>query len=771
MFSNRIRHGNTLKILFYAVLLFSAASLLFNFTANSIIGIILPRLSAEDIGITSHHSADGTMADDTTNSEKDYAGLKDTVERLSNNTRYLLSVASVTVFLLTALVIILGVSFMRRRRTEIQLEMANLVVENSPVVLFRWKASEGWPVQYVSANIIQFGYTVDELTSGRTPFSSIIYPDDLHRIAEEVALHSSGDKESFSQTYRIYTKDGTVRWVEDHTTIEHDKDGRISHYQGVIMDITQRKTAEEALRESEKRLFEIIDFLPDATFAVGRDKRIITWNRALEEMTGARSEEMIDKGDFEYAVPFYGKRRPILIDLAFETNSEIEAKYNYIKREGDCLTAEVTLQLLGKTRIIWGKVARLYDSHGDVAGAIETLRDITEQKKIEEEQIKLREQLFQSQKMETVGLLAGGIAHDFNNMLTPIIGYTEMMLLDMPEEDPNHRRAEQIYRAAELVKHLTGRLLAFSRKQVLDLKVLNIGNIIKGFEQMVHRTIRENIEITLNIDPSVGNINADRGQIEQVLLNLAVNSQDAMPEGGILNIEAANMELDESYTVSHPEVMPGMYVMISVSDTGTGMDEETMEHIFEPFFTTKDREKGTGLGLATVYGIVKQHGGSLSVYSEKGKGSTFRVFLPMVSKEGIETEKKGVAKENIEKGSETILIVEDNETVRMFALNMLQELGYNVIIASSADMAIKISRDSEKKIDLLLTDVIMPKMNGRELYDILKKERSGLKVLFISGYAGSIIGHHGILDRDVNFLQKPFTIYSLSKKVRSVLES
>jgi nitrogen-specific signal transduction histidine kinase/CheY-like chemotaxis protein len=412
----------------------------------------------------------------------------------------------------------------------------------------------------------------------------------------------------------------------------------------------------------------------------------------------------------------------------------------------------------------------LFDDRGNMTGCIESARDVTELRRSEQEQARLKEMLFQSQKMETVGLLAGGIAHDFNNLLTPILGYSDLMLMGLPDDDPKRQMLEQVRICSERARDLTKRLLAFSRKQSLELKELSPGEIVKEFMPVLKSVIRENILISLNIDGDGGFVMADRGQIEQALLNLAVNAVDAMPDGGLITIEVRNFEVDESYVCSHIEISPGPFVMLSVSDTGVGMEGDMQDHIFDPFFTTKEVGRGTGLGLATVYGIVKQHGGTVSVYSEKGKGSTFRILLPRLVREADRQGAPAPGEEEIMRGSETVLVMEDDETVRGFTCKILTDLGYNVLAAGNTEDCIETARSHDGAIDLLLTDVIMPEKNGPELYNAVRQYRPDIGVLFMSGYAGNVIRHHGIADAGLDFLQKPFSIRDLSRKVRRAID-
>ena len=382
----------------------------------------------------------------------------------------------------------------------------------------------------------------------------------------------------------------------------------------------------------------------------------------------------------------------------------------------------------------------------------------------------LEEQLRQSQKLEAIGMLAGGIAHDFNNLLTVIRGYSDLTLMRLSEEDPLHRNISEVKKAAERAAGLTRQLLAFSRKQVLQPKVLDLNAVVSELEKMLRRLIGEDIGLRTVLESDLGSVKADPGQIEQIIMNLAVNARDAMPQGGKLTIETTNVYLDEDYAKVHIAVIPGPYVMFAVSDTGTGMDSRTQARIFEPFFTTKEKGKGTGLGLSTVYGIVKQSGGNIWVYSEVGQGTTFKVYLPRVD-EGAQEYKRSAETEGAIQGSETILLAEDEEMVRKLARQVLEMHGYQVLEAANGGAALLICERHKEPIHLLITDVIMPEMSGRELADRLAQLRPEMKVLYMSGYTDNAIVHQGVLDEGANFIQKPFPTDALARKVREVLDA
>ena len=402
------------------------------------------------------------------------------------------------------------------------------------------------------------------------------------------------------------------------------------------------------------------------------------------------------------------------------------------------------------------------------AHSVDFFMDVTKRRKAEDEKKKMETQLLQSQKLEAVGRLTGGIAHDFNNIMTTIIGNADIMLSMLPKGDPMREGLEEIRDAGERASGLVSQLLAFSRKQVLQPTIMSLNETVRDMDRMLRRIIGEDIELSAILAPDLGLVEADQGQMEQVIMNLVVNARDAMPRGGKITIETVNVELDEVYASSHISVIPGTYVMMSVNDTGVGMTKEVQEHVFEPFFTTKDIGKGTGLGLSTVYGIVKQSKGNIWVYSELEKGTTFKVYLPRTERVISEKEKKD-KKEGALTGSETILIVEDDEMVRKFAEKVLKRYGYRVLISSNGEEAIRIAGEYEGPIDLMLMDVVMPGMSGQEIEERLRTSRPDIKVLYMSGYTDDAIVHHGILDKGKMFLQKPFTVNALGRKVREAL--
>ena len=439
--------------------------------------------------------------------------------------------------------------------------------------------------------------------------------------------------------------------------------------------------------------------------------------------------------------------------------AEAIAKGDYTRRVGSSRRDEI------------GRLTRAFDTMG---GQIESaqqrlVHDLETRAKMEEARHALEEQLEQSRKMEAVGRLAGGVAHDFNNLLTAILGYSNLVLDDLEPGHPARADVEQMRRAGESAASLTQQLLAFSRKQILQPQVLDLNQVVTRADSLLQRLIGEHIELVTALDPSVERVSADPGQLEQVILNLALNARDAMPEGGKLTIETGNVELDDAFVQQHGGSSAGRHVMLAVSDTGVGMDAETQTRIFEPFFTTKRRGEGTGLGLATVYGIVTQSGGSIWVYSETGRGTTFKVYFPRASQADVRS-LPALRTDGLE-GTETILLAEDQPEVSAIACAVLERYGYRVLEASNGDQALQILRTHQGPIHLLLSDVVMPSMSGPELARLVQLKQPGIRVLYASGYTDDAIVRHGVLDPGVAFLQKPFTPTALLRKVREVLDA
>lgn len=403
-------------------------------------------------------------------------------------------------------------------------------------------------------------------------------------------------------------------------------------------------------------------------------------------------------------------------------------------------------------------------------GNAKILKDLfAERQQAELQRCRLEEQLYQAQKMEAIGRLAGGVAHDFNNLLVAINGYSELLINGLDVNNQLRSYAEEVLKAGERAAALTKQLLTFSRKQVIQPKALDLNSIVSGMIKMLIRLIGEDINLTFSLDPQLGQVHADSGQIEQILLNLAVNSRDAMPQGGQLLIETANVELTKDRIGEFRHLPAGPYVLLKVADTGCGMDSETQAHIFEPFFTTKESGVGTGLGLSTVYGIVEQNGGEIQVQSTPGKGTTFYLYLPRIS--NAATEQMEITPDKLLSGTETVLVVEDDESVRRMTRNMLQQYGYQVLEAATITEARLHCEQAERKIHLMITDIVMPQLSGCELAASLASLQPDMQVIYVSGYTNNILAQHGLFDTSVSFLQKPFSAKTLALKVREVLDS
>ncbi len=486
-------------------------------------------------------------------------------------------------------------------------------------------------------------------------------------------------------------------------------------------------------------------------FTLDTEGKVTDWNEAAERVFGWEAEEV------------FGRPNPIVPPEKGEEYRALQAQL--LKSEQLPMLEVAGRRKDGSDITISLSSALLRDAGGRVNGSMAIITDLTDRKKLEH-------QLRQAQKMEAVGQLAGGVAHDFNNILSAIIGYAHLALMRMHEDDPLRHSQEQILASAERASHLTQSLLAFSRKQIINPKLINIGELTKRFEKFLRRLIREDIQLTIACGDSDLTVMADSGQIEQVLMNLAANANDAMPDTGRLTITADRVTLDEEFTRLHGYGKKGTYALITVADTGCGMDRKTQEKIFEPFFTTKEHGKGTGLGLSIAYGIVKQHDGFINVYSETGKGTIFKIYLPKVAAGSEEAAMTRASEALLAKGgNETVLIAEDDEPLRRLTTAMLGEFGYRVIQAEDGEDAINKFRENRETVRLLIVDTVMPKRNGKEVFDAIKSLNPRIKVLFTSGYPADIIHKKGILDKALPFIAKPFGPNELLRKVREALDS
>ncbi len=591
----------------------------------------------------------------------------------------------------------------------------------------------------------QLGYRVMELV-GQSVLDAF-YPDDKEPMKQQLAACLRTPGEVAHWEFRKIRKDGSMLWVREAARAVRGSDGKPMVFI-VCEDITERKQAEEALKESEKKFRELFEESKDVVFISSPKGNYIDINRAGVELFGYSSKEELLKIDITRELYVYSEERE-----RFQTDLE---KYGFVKdyelplkkKDGKKLNALIT-------------ASAVRDEHGAIIAYRGIVRDVTNQRNLEG-------QLLQAQKMEAIGQLSGGIAHDFNNILTAIMGYASLMKSKTKQDAVLQSYVDQVLTASTRARNLTKNLLAFSRRQVMNPRPVNVNEVVTSLERMLIQLIREDIQLKLLVTDENLTIMADSGQIEQILINLVTNARDAMPQGGSLTIETKQVDMDAEYGKKHLFAKEGRYACISVTDTGIGMDEKTKEKIFEPFFTTKEIGRGTGLGLSIVYGIIKQHNGNINVYSEPGLGTTFRIYFPMIESKPEEQRPQELPEPK--GGTETLLLAEDDADVRNLTRTILAEAGYTVLEAVDGEDAIKVFAEHQDAIRLVLLDVIMPKKNGKEVHNWIRKTRPGAKVLFMSGYSADIIFKKGVLEEGLNLITKPATPHELLGKVREVLD-
>jgi len=627
------------------------------------------------------------------------------------------------------------------------LSLLQAITEGTTDTIFV-KDLEGRYVMVNSAGASSRGLSVREAI-GKTAID-LNGPEEGRAIMErDRKLMQSGEMQTFEETGSV---NGEARIYHSTKGPLRDLNGEIVGLVGISRDITIHKRAEEEFRQSQQKLRNHFEHTPLGVIEWSTDFRVVAWNAAAERIFGYSREEAVGKRGHFIVHPQYREAVDRLWQRLLSQEGGIRGvgENDNVTKDGRTISCE------------WYNTP-LVDDSGRVVGVASLVHDVTER-------VALEEKLRQSEKMDAIGRLAGGVAHDFNNLLTVILGYTQIMMDGVPSGSRLANATAQIKSAAERAAGITRQLLAFSRKQVRSPQLIDLNNVMMNLDTMLRRLIGEDIEVLSVPGSPLGTVNADPGQIEQVLMNLALNARDAMPSGGTLTLETANVQLDDAYAHEHQPVEPGAYVMLAVSDTGIGMSPETLARIFEPFYTTKEQGKGTGLGLSTVYGIVKASGGYVWVYSELGQGTTFKIYLPRVDQpaHAVSPEK---TVSSVQRGTETILLVEDDPQLIQLSSTVLANCGYKVLAAASPEEALTLCRANQANISLLVTDVVMPKMNGRQLAEEVTRICPNVRLLYVSGYTSNAIVHYGVLDAGLWFLPKPFSLSALVAKVREILDA
>ncbi len=661
---------------------------------------------------------------------------KETIRRRKDGTRVHVSVVAAPATLIGGEAAIHAVyrDLTERKKAEQQLQATadrlQAILDNAPVGIVITNR-EGRLIEYNAAHLRMCGYSAEELKG--MSFADYTHPDDIAENLQLFDLVTSGKRQSVEIEKRYLRKDGSIIWGRVISS-SLSEDTNI----GIIEDITERKKAQQALAESEERLRTIVELAPDGIFVVGEQGHIIEVNQAACYQLGYTRSQLLRLKIFDFIAPRFAQRVANRLKGNVPSGTYESA---HIRSDG----VEVPVELSVAKIVYRGNPAFLGIT-----------RDTSDRKRAEEQREKLEQQLRQSHKMEAVGRLAGGIAHDFNNLLMVIQSYAEILQESLPARDTRRKNTQEIMKAADRAAGLTRQMLAFSRKQILSPVVLDLNSVIGETAKMLRRVIGEDIEFRVNPAGSLWPIMADSDQIMQVVMNLCVNARDAMPQGGTLTVATGNVTVAEGGAGEPEYVAPGDYVKLSVTDTGAGIDKELQAQVFEPFYTTKAVGKGTGLGLSTVYGIVKQSDGYVWVDSEPGQGACFTVYLPRIKQAvALATSEKA---ETPSRGNETLLVAEDEESLRDAVCDYLSSLGYTVLAAGSGLEALSAASQHEGHIDLLITDLVMPKMSGRELSQMLGSLRPELKTIYMSGYSDDAILRHGIQEMGATFLQKPFSL-------------
>jgi two-component system, cell cycle sensor histidine kinase and response regulator CckA len=632
------------------------------------------------------------------------------------------------------------------------------VLEATPNLVFVYDMVERRNIFVNQAVEKVLGYTPEQIQAmAPATLASFVHPVDAQRIREE---HRRRDREGgdlMEVEYRMRRADGRWCWLRSRDVVfARDAKGAVTQILSVCEDVTESHQIQAALEDSEERFRRLFDQSPVGGALLTLEGRFIEVNAAFAKMLGYSTEELAGKKTFlEVTHPEHRATDREQVSKVIDGKLErYVTDKRYLRKDGAVVWGHVTASLMREP------------GHRPPYFVV-VLENITEQRRQEEERKRLEDQLRHSQRLESVGRLAGGIAHDFNNLLTSIGGNVALALMELRPEDPLRSNLSEITKAADAAANLTRQLLAFSRKQIVAPRVIDLNELISQMSKMLERVIGEDIELRVITEPSLARVRVDPGQIEQALVNLVVNARDAMPGGGELRIETANVRLEADSAPPLPP--PGAYVRVKVQDCGCGMSDEVRQHLFEPFFTTKPKDKGTGLGLATVYGSITQAGGTVEVRSEPGEGTTVLIYLPRVDDQA-EPLDRPAPPGGLPHGSETVLLVEDDPLVKSLACRLLGRLGYKVLPYLKAAEALLAAKEYAERIDLLMTDVVMPGMNGRQMAEELRAQRPGVRVLFTSGYTEDVIAQHGVLERGLHFIAKPYTLQALAIKLREILD-